>query len=83
MKEVGANWYDFGMILGVGLNQLDAWDAQYRGDARKCWNKVMEHWLAEGGSQDYPATWEGLYTLLNDLGFAKVSKLMRKAVERH
>lgn len=80
VNEVSANWHDFGLLLGVGLNQLDAWELQYRGDASKCWNKVMDRWLASGGTRDYPATWEGLYTLLNDTGFVKVAKELNDAV---
>ena len=62
-------WYDFGLLLGIGFNELDAWKIQYQGDATICWNKVMDDWLTRGGSHDYPATWEGLYSLLNDLDF--------------
>lgn len=79
-KEVSANWFDFGLILGIKRKQLDAWDAQYRGDASKCWNRVMEHWLDKGGSRDYPATWEGLITLLNDLGFEQLAKTLKCAI---
>ena len=80
VNEVSADWHDFGLLLGLKLKQLDAWDAQYRGDVRMCWNKVMEHWLTEGGSRDYPATWEGLYTLLKDLNFTKVAEILKRAV---
>lgn len=31
-----------------------------------CWWNVMEEWLVSGGSASYPATWEGLYRLLQD-----------------
>ena len=80
MDNVSAKWYDFGMTLGIKLNQLDAWDAQHRGDANKCWNKVMDDWLTGGGSRDYPATWVGLYSLLNDLSFGNIALKLEKAV---
>ena len=40
VDNVSAKWYEFGMILGLKLNQLDAWKTQYQGDAAICWNKV-------------------------------------------
>ena len=42
----------------------------------------MEHWLSQDGSRDYPATWEGLYTLLNDVGFGTVAEKLKTAVTR-
>ena len=26
----------------------------------------MQHWLDEGSEEDYPPTWEGLYTVVED-----------------
>ena len=79
MDNVSAKWYGFGLTLGLKLNQLDAWKTQYQGDAAICWNKVMEDWLTRGGSCGYPATWEGLYSLLDDLGFVNISRKMQRA----
>ena len=42
--------------------------------------QVMDDWLTRGGSCGYPATWEGLYSLLNDLGFRNISRNMQRAV---
>ena len=42
--------------------------------------QVMDDWLTRGGSRDYPATWEGLYSLLNDLGYGNVAVKLKKAV---
>ena len=98
MKNVSASWYDFGLLLGIGLNELEGWKSQHRGNANKCWNKVsnlflcvnllitnfgiqvIDDWLTRGGSHDYPATWEGLYSLLNDLEFGSVAVKLKKAV---
>ena len=40
----------------------------------------MDDWLTRGGSRDYPATWEGLYSLLNDLGYGNVAVKLKNAV---
>ena len=42
--------------------------------------QVMDDWLTRVGSHDYPATWEGLYSLLNDLGYGNVAVKLEKAV---
>ena len=42
--------------------------------------QVMDDWLTRGGSRDYPATWEGLYSLLNDLSYGNVAMKLKKAV---
>ena len=39
MKNVSASWYNFGLLLGIGLNELETWDTKHR-DAAMCWNKA-------------------------------------------
>ena len=70
------------MCLELTVNQLDGWESEYRGAVSRCWNKVMEHWLDEGGvTEDYPATWEGLYTLLEDVQCTQVAEELKNALE--
>ena len=80
IKKVSARWYEFGLLLRVDYNELDAWESQYRGNAKKCWIRVIDDWLTRGGSHDYPATWEGLYCLLDDLEFGSVAVKLKEAV---
>ena len=70
------------MLLGLTPSQLNAINGQYRGDAGLCWNEVMDHWL-DGGSAHYPPTWEGLYTLLEDMELAHVAADLKEAVSQH
>lgn len=49
------------------------------GNLTLCWNKLMECWLQDG-MHEYPATWEGLYILLEDANFPAVAEKLRKAV---
>ena len=65
---------------GMSLNDLKALERQHQGDATDIWNEIMSHWLAGGGGRDYPASWEGLYILLNDMELSKVAREMEKAV---
>ena len=81
VDKVSANWRDFGLILGLAVEQLDAWEEQYRGDAAMCWARVMECWLKGECKEDYPVTWDGLYILLNDAGFSVISEELKNAVK--
>lgn len=71
----------FGRLLGLSTNQLRTWERQNLGSMVMCWVEVMEHWLTEGGTHDYPATWEGLYTLLNDSERSVVARDLKRAVD--
>ena len=79
IDKTSAKWSDFGLFLGLPLNQLDAFDAQFRGNAAECWKHVMSFWLSGRGSKDYPVSWEGLSALLCDVGFSEVAKELKKA----
>ena len=80
VNKVSTKWREFGVLLSLELDKLDGFDGHYRGNPTSCWNRVMEHWLNGGGGCDYPPTWEGLYTLLNDLELSAVAKEMENAV---
>ena len=79
VNRVSAKWEDFGLVLGLDINQLEVWRQESLGSVSVCWNRVMDHWL-RGGSAQYPPTWEGLYTLLNDMEYVRDAKELRKAV---
>ena len=79
VDKVSAKWMDFGSLLDLTQNQLTAWDTQHRGNAALCWKEVMQCWL-NGGSEEYPPSWEGLYDLLEDVGCPAVAAELKKAV---
>ena len=80
VNEVSNKWESFGIRLDVTTNQLKAWRKECLGDAEECWMKVMGHWLAEGGTEDYPTTWEGLYLLLDDVECTEVARKLKRLV---
>ena len=83
VDRVSASWRRFGLILGLTGNQLDVLADQYRGDSNMCWAKVMECWLSGSCKRDdYPVTWEGVYTLLNDAEYSVIAEELRMAVDR-
>lgn len=81
MDKVSAKRRDFGILLGLTTNQLDAWDEKDRGDAHRIWNRVMEYWL-DRDTREYPATWDGLCTLLTDVNCSNVAKELSEAVSK-
>lgn len=40
----------------------------------------MEQWLSDGGTLEYPDTWEGLQALLGDLELSNIGEKLRRAV---
>ena len=78
-NKVSDKWRKFGRQLDVEANQLEAWSKEYRGDCGECWDHVMEHWL-KNGSEGYSVTWEGLYDLLEDVGYSEVASELKNVV---
>ena len=75
---VSAKWREFGIRVGLTKNQLDGWERQFHEVSSRCWQEVMQHWLNDDGTQRYPSTWEGLYTLVGDCGFPEVAVSLQK-----
>ena len=79
-RRVSAAWRKFGKLLDFKFIHLRGLEQQYRGVGDDCWDHVMQHWM-DGGSKSYPPTWQGLYSLLKDVGFAAVTIELKEAVE--
>jgi hypothetical protein len=75
INRVSAKWESFGRRLEIPSNVLQGWREECQADAAKCWNKVMEYWLA-----GHPATWESVYELLEDLEYTTVAKELKDAL---
>ncbi len=80
VDKVSVKWQDFGLQLSIEPAILDGWEVQYQRDAKKCWNKVMGGFITNGGTDDYPSTWEGVYQLLKDVKCGGVAKDLEVAV---
>ena len=82
VDKISTRWRHLGRLVGLEENRLDVLEIKYRGDAVVCWSKVMQHWLDSGGNEDYPATWEGLCSLLEDVECAKIAKELKIVLSR-
>ena len=74
---------EFGLQVGLDMDQLKGWERQYHYDATRCWREVMMYWIKVGGTPDYPVKWEGLDELLKDVQCGEVAKDLKKALMHH
>lgn len=77
-NKVSMKWRDFGKALNMTYNELCVLKEQYHGYANNAWDAVMDRWLR--GNSSYSVTWEGLYSLLNDMEFSQVAVELKAAV---
>ena len=76
MSAVIHKWRDIGNFV-VAWQQLEVWAKEK--DAKECCEAVFSHWL-DHPPRYYPATWEGLYELLDDSELSQVAIELKQAV---
>ena len=70
-------WRNVGDLV-VPRQQLDVWAAEK--DAKACCTAVLSYWL-DYPPRHYPATWVGLYELLDDSELGQVATELKSVVE--
>ena len=70
-------WRDVGDLVVPG-QQLEVWAKEK--NAKECCTAVLLYWL-DHPPRHYPATWEGLYKLLNDSELGQVAIKLKQAVD--
>ena len=70
-------WRDIGNLF-VPRQQLVVWDKEK--GAKECCEEMLNYWL-DNPPHQYPATWEGLYELLDDSELGEVASKLKCAVE--
>ena len=75
-QSIVHKWRDLGDLI-VPWQQLEVWAKEK--DAKECCTAVLSYWL-EHPPHNYPATWEGLYELLDDCELSQVAAELKKAV---
>ena len=76
MSAIIHKWRDIGNFV-VAWQQLEVWAKEK--DAKECCEAVLSHWL-DHPPRYYPATWEGLYELLDDSELSQVAIELKQAV---
>ncbi len=59
-------WRDAGDLLELGSSRIEGIAIRRHEDIRQCCSDVLQDWL-RNGSPGYPATWDGMLALLEDL----------------
>ena len=80
IDEISPKWKEASDLLGLSTSRTGSIEMTHR-DARTCCREVMAEWLNHAdGVYNYPATWEGLCELLNDLNLSCLSKQLHYIV---
>ncbi len=78
--EMSPKWHDAGELLDLTAANLECISEKHRGDVRECLRDVLREWV-RSDSSDYPATWCGLLSLLDDLQLHACAKSLQAALE--
>ena len=70
-------WRDIGNLV-LPRQQLEVWSKRL--DDKDCCEAVLCAWLDQSPHR-YPATWEGLYELLDDSELGEVAIELKQAVD--
>jgi hypothetical protein len=81
-KSIWHKWEDIGLLLGISMGDLRRWKIINMGDPSMCINEVLEYWL-ESPNETYPATWEGLYKLLEDAELKEIANTLKQVLDSH
>ena len=70
-------WNAIGMTLGIDSGVLDSFRVDNFEESRRL-EAVFRHWIENADGlrcpADYPLSWTGLHTLLDDIGMSEVAK---------
>ena len=78
VSEIFNKWKEIGILVGISHQQLEALEREKR-ESKACCIAVLDHWL-QNASKKYPASWDGLYEILEDCELGQVAERLRVAV---
>ncbi len=70
--DISFRWRDVGNLLELGSSRIEGIAIRRHEDVRQCCSDVLQDWL-RNGSPDYPATWESMLNLLEDIQLSSCS----------
>ena len=81
LNEVCAQWKDIGALLGFSGAEMKEIERNCPRDIKECCREILTSWIEHGrGHESYPATWEGLHKLLEDIECSTLAKLLKEAL---
>lgn len=81
VKQLICNkWKEIGDLIDISYSVLDAWSKSYHEDPLECIRCVLDHWLMNS-TVEYPASWEGLCHLLEDIQLKQLAEDLKQALD--
>ena len=78
-EKISPRWEEAGDLLGLTSECLKGIDIHRRGDVGMSCRDVLVYWLHENLS-GYPATWEGVVQLLEDMDLSAAAQQLKNAL---
>lgn len=76
MDKIATNWKKIGFRLGMEYDQLKSLEEERRTNFDRL-AEVFDYWRKNASQlphhEDYPHSWQGLRTLLNDIDVAEIA----------
>ena len=79
VRKVSSKWRNLGRRFGREENELDSIEHDCP-KSEHSWCKVMDDWLNACGTAEYPATWRGLLTALEDIECHSVARELERVL---
>ena len=77
-KRICSRWQKIGLVLGIEHDKMRYLAADKSRETEEKYKKILDIWLDEASSlpnsDDYPLSWQGLKTLLEDIDESAVAK---------
>ena len=81
-ESICYKWKELGILLEIPTALILNWEMKYNRDSVECCNSVFIHWLDKNNPcKSYPRSWNGVYSLLQDVGFDQVAAELQEALD--
>ena len=82
-SEIAHKWKQIARLIGLKPGQISAIEQDHR-ETASCVAAVFQRWFEYAGqlpnARDYPKSWQGLISLLDDVQLDEVVKVLKKAL---
>ena len=78
VNQACTKWNKIGAFIGMSVASLEAIEKD-RPNMAQCFEDVLRHWIKNGGTNEYPATWLGLRRVLVACEMSNLPDQLKKA----
>ena len=80
-NEISSRWLEIGDLLGLDMERLEQIEVENRGHVSMCFCDVLMDWLRHDNQNNYPASWQGLAELLEDMDLPNLACWLQHAID--